>query len=706
MSIKSILNIGTSGLNVAQTNMRVVSDNIANVDTPGYVRKLADQTAYQSLGVGAGVDIARIRRAANAFLEAAGYGAAADLAKAKVGSDLLDRAQAVFGDPTADQNYFKQLDGIYADFNSLAANPTDSLKKSGAVTDITNFLNDSRSIYTALQAIQSDADGQLKTNLETINGLLSDIEKQNTDIRRAAVVNGDATGAINAQGVLIKTLSSLMDIRVSSLPQGGVSILGGDSLSLVGLAGPASLAYGSRANGFGDITVTEAGGAPKSLVDRMKSGEMVGLLQLRDIALPSVMNQLGELVSHAAEELNRAHNASSTVPALQALTGRDTGLDLATGIGGFTGITTIGVMNNSTNLIAKSVKIDFTVGTITVGAGAPTSFTPANFLTTLNAAFGADAAASFANNSLSLSAAAGKGIAIADDAATPATKAGKGFSQFFGLNDLIRSSGIATYDTGMTNASDPGFTPGKVLSLRLSDPNGQTLADVNITTPATTTMAGLLAAMNDPNTGVGKYGTYALDSFGRLGFTTLGTAAVSVSVLADTTTRGAGSPSISQLFGIGDNQRASRLFGYSVRSDIAADPGKLAVAKLDLAPPAGQPNLKTGDGRGAQALANSGGNLANFDPAGNISGGAKTISQYAALVAGALAQRASLAQTAQTSAQSAATAVENRRSAEEDVNRDEELAKLTTYQQSYNASSRLVVAARDIYDILLNMVGG
>ena len=83
-----------------------------------------------------------------------------------------------------------------------------------------------------------------------------------------------------------------------------------------------------------------------------------------------------------------------------------------------------------------------------------------------------------------------------------------------------------------------------------------------------------------------------------------------------------------------------------------------------------------------------------------------TISQYAAQFAGALAQGASLAQSAQTRAQSVATEVENRRSADEDVNRDEELAKLTTYQQSYNASARLVTAAKDIYDILLNMIGG
>lgn len=706
MSINSILNIGTSGLNAAQTNMRIVADNLANVDTPGYVRKLVDQTAYRSGGVGAGVEIARIRRAANSFLEAAGYGAAADLGKAKIGSDMIDRAQSYFGDPTAGGTVFDQLDTIYSDFNTLSATPTDGLKKSQAVADITGFLDQSRFIYTSLQTLQSEADGQIGSNIETINGLLSDIDQFNLDIRAATAVNADATGAINAQGVLIKTLSSLMDIRVLNAPQGGVGILGGDGLNLVSLNGPASLAYVPKASGFGDVTVTEAGGTAKSLMDRMRSGEMIGLMQVRDTQIPAMMNQLGELVSHAAEELNRAHNAASAVPALQTLAGRNTGLDLTTGLSGFTGQTTLAVMDSSTNLIAKSIKIDFTAGTITVGVAAPTAFTPASFLAVLNTALGTDGSASFASDALTLTAAAGKGLAFADDATTPAAKAGRGFSQFFGLNDLVQAAGIASYDTGMTGTSDPGFTPGKVLSLRLSDPSGKTLVDTSITTPAVTTMAALLTAMNDVNTGVGQYGSYALDAVGRLKFTPSGSAAIRVSVLSDTTIRGVAGPSISQLFGLGDNQRASRLFGYAVRSDIAADPGRLALAKLDLAPAVGSANLKIGDGRGAQALANSGNALASFDPAGNILGGVKTISQYAAQVAGALAQRASLAQTAQTNAQSIATEIENRRSADEDVNRDEELAKLTTYQQSYSASARLVTAAKDIYDILLNMVGG
>ena len=39
----------------------------------------------------------------------------------------------------------------------------------------------------------------------------------------------------------------------------------------------------------------------------------------------------------------------------------------------------------------------------------------------------------------------------------------------------------------------------------------------------------------------------------------------------------------------------------------------------------------------------------------------------------------------------------------EGVNLDQELIQLTTYQQAYNASARMIQAVKDMYDTLLNM---
>ena len=78
MSLNTIMSAATSGLNAAQTGLRVVSDNIANINTTGYVRKQVMQTSLVSQGMGVGVDIASVRRAADTYLQGASLLASSD----------------------------------------------------------------------------------------------------------------------------------------------------------------------------------------------------------------------------------------------------------------------------------------------------------------------------------------------------------------------------------------------------------------------------------------------------------------------------------------------------------------------------------------------------------------------------------------------------------------------------------------------------
>ncbi len=50
------------------------------------------------------------------------------------------------------------------------------------------------------------------------------------------------------------------------------------------------------------------------------------------------------------------------------------------------------------------------------------------------------------------------------------------------------------------------------------------------------------------------------------------------------------------------------------------------------------------------------------------------------------------------------TEARQRQASHEGVNLDEELVNLTTYQQAFNASARMIQAAKDLYDTLLNMI--
>ncbi len=706
MTLSSIIGIASSGVATAQTSLRTVADNIANVNTKGYVRKIVEQTSLTSDGRGQGAAVDRIRQAADAYLERSAYTASGKLGAAATLAQGFDQAQALFGDPSSDTSFFNQLDSIYSGFNVASASPSSGLGRSQIVLDLRNFLSDSARINSSIRDLRSQADTQLTNNVDAINNLLKGISSLNTDIVQGNLTNGDATGSESLQRELIKKLSSYMDIKVTTRTTGEVRIIGGDSITLIG-GGPAQLSATLQPSGFSDINVTPSGGSPILLKNHISSGEMLGLTQLRDQELPGLMNQLGEYTSHAIEELNRAHNASSSVPAPQTLTGRPTGfLDQDTAFSNFTGKTTLAVLD-SNSAVAKSALIDFGTGTgagtITVG-GVGTAFTtnsPSTFLAQFNVAMGGTATASFTGGALSITTAAGQGLAFDDKTAPASLKAGKTFSHYFGMNDLITSTGISTYDTGLKSTNSHGFNAGGQIAFDLTDPTGQHLTDITVTVPAApaNAMSDLLTALN---AGVGAYGTFALDpNTGRLNFSSTTT---NLAIRSDTTQRGVGGVSMSALFGIGDVQRSLRTDQYKVRADIVQDGKYLALAKLDLTVAAGQPALKVGNGEGATLLASAGAATASFDKAGHISSGTYSISDYAAQFAGSLARSSAQAVSAQKSADAVNTAAEDRRSKAEDVNIDDELIKLTTYQQAFNASARMVKAAGELYDTLLGMV--
>ena len=160
---------------------------------------------------------------------------------------------------------------------------------------------------------------------------------------------------------------------------------------------------------------------------------------------------------------------------------------------------------------------------------------------------------------------------------------------------------------------------------------------------------------------------------------------------------------MSELFGLG-GVRASRADGFTVRSDIAKDPAKLALAQLNLGAAAGTTALSKNDGRGARLLAGADQTAAAFSAAGGAASGNMSVSRYASELAGEIGGKATIAKNRATSAQTLFTEATGRRNSVEGVNMDEELVLMTTYQQAFNASARLIQAASEMYDTLIGMV--
>ena len=705
LSISSALSIATSGLEAAQTGLSTVSNNISNVNTTGYVREVANQSSVSIAGQTAGVTIDDIARTTNQFLEASNLTATSDSASASISSSMLDQAQSLFGDPTSTtdgSSLFGQLDSVFSAFSTLASTPS-ATAQSAAVSSVTQFLNMTGSIGASLSQLSNQADGQITSDVSKVNTLLGQISQLNQTISQATVSGNDATGAQNQQSALVSQLAGLMNVNVAQNATGGVTVRASDGSVLASSQGAASFSY-DGSGPSGQISFTSVGGQPQAFGARLTSGELSGLMSLRNTDLPSITSQLANLTNQAANALNSVSNAYSAVPAPSTLAGRNTGMDLATDASNFTGTTNIAVVNSS-GVAQTQVAVNFSAGTMSANGGAAVSFTPSSFLTTLNSQLGGAATAGFTNGTLTLAAASGSGngIVVSDDPTAPSSKAGQSFSQFFGLNDLVRSATPTDYDTGLTATSASGYPAGQSLTLRLTGADGSTLKNVTVTTPSGGTMADLMSALNDPVSGVGLYGAFQLDSNGQLAFTPTGGSGVSLSVAADNTANTATGTSISQLFGIGASVRNAAVGGYSVRSDIAANPTLLQTSAVNLAAGAGQPVIAAGDTSAADAFAQAGQTNMSFDAAGEMAATTATLSNYASTVAGAVATSASTADNAATNATAVASETSTRLSSTEGVNIDQEMISLTTYQQAYSASARLISACQSMFTALLGI---
>jgi flagellar hook-associated protein 1 FlgK len=705
MSISDILNIATSGLSVAQTQVSATSDNIANVNTTGYARKIVNQSETVVDGRGLGVHIDSVQSAYNAFLQKASLAANSQASQTAVVSNFLTQAQQMFGDPSSTNSFFGGLDNVYSALSAASDTPSSTLSRTQALNALNNFLTSASNLSTNLSGLRDQANQQTTADVSQVNNILAQISQTDGEIARIGYSGGDTSGLTNNLAQLQDRLSKLMQVQVSPDGSGGISVRSQEGVYLTGPQGPATLSF-TTAGAGGLLTATPPKGQPMQI--SAGGGEISGLMQLAGVTLPQMMTEVSQYVSQAVSQLNAAHNDSSSVPAPNRLTGQSIGMALPTAIGNFSGKTTIAITDAS-GVIQQRVDITFGFGTGSMnvtdntGATSTLSFTPANFLTQLNTALGTEGGASFSNGVLSIAAATSTdGVAITDDPTTPSSNGASTFGQFFGLNNLVQSTQYAN-TTGALGTSSPNTFTGGV-SLELTDSTGAAIRQINLSVSgAQATMGDVI---NSLNAGITAYGFFAMDGQGHLAFNPASAYAGStVSVISDNTSNAAGSPSMSQMLGLGWTTQAALTSSYSIRSDIAANPGLMSLAQLDLSQTVnGQPALGVGDGRGAAAMANSGATNIQFSPAGALSSMVTTVSSYGSQLAGQIGSAASNASDSDKSAQALLTQANAQRSAAEGVNLDNELVNLTTYQQSYNACARLIQASKDMYQVLLQMI--
>jgi flagellar hook-associated protein 1 len=718
MTLNSIMTIATSGLYASQRGIRTVTNNVANVNTPGYIRLDHNQQANVNGNSVGGVEVGTVRRAADRFLQAASLAASSSASGSSERFKYLDSLQGSMGDPTSESSLFGQLDRTLGSFEAGVLNPGSLTTRRAALSDMQALLARVSTLGQDVQSARADADQRIGEQVSRVNTLLVEIAKGNSEIQRSGITD-DLAGAKQRQSTLIDELATFIDIRTNERGDGTSEVRTSDGVVLAGYD-HASLLFSASPTGsttFDRIKI-QYGSDPqlRAFEPNLQSGSLRGLLDVRDKDLSEIALGVGELAGGLADALNAAHNQNATLPPLTRTNGIDTGL-VASDALNFTGKTTIGIVD-ATGVLKRKIDINFDLGTLSVDGGASVSLgalpgpTVGSFQAALDSALGTFGTASFASGKLQLTAAPpvpatapSNGFAF-DEPATGASDRGtKSFAHFFGLNDLVRAGTPPSFATGLNATDSHGLNASASVRLAVRAPNGDILIDRDIAIPSGT-IGDVISALNNVGTGIGLYGGFSLDTKGQIKWTPApGQSDLRLDVMKDTGPRGDTSRSFAQIFGLSATSRETRATSLAINSDIATDPRKLAFARPDLSSVSvGQVGVGLADSRGAQGLFDVSRMRLDFAGPTGTTGRTMSLSDYASALGGDVGTRANQAQTDQASATAFSTEASARRSNVEGVNLDEELVKLTSYQQAYSAAARMIRAADEMYQALLNAV--
>jgi flagellar hook-associated protein 1 len=704
MSLANILGSGFSALTANQRALELSSQNVANVNTPGYSRVEASFKPALLDGRGAGVTVTP-QRVADQYLAAADSKARSAQGAANVRADMMSNAQSYLGDPSNGGTVFSQIDDAFADLSSLSIDPSSAIRRSEVLSSIQNALASIARTSDQIQGQRREADQRLMGGVDQANALMRQIGELNIEIEAANATGRDVSVTLSQQALLIDELAGLIDIRVENSPLGGARIRTNSGALLLDRGVSTIRVDPERSvNGMNALKLVLPGAQDGTAFEsQLRSGSLSGLLTVRDNDLPRLLTQLGEYTAMMVDALNAVHNQSNSFPAPQTLAGRQTGLTAADALN-FSGVTRLGVVD-ATGLMTRQIEIDFNTGTFSAN-GAPVSATGTtigSFVAGLNTALGGSGTASFVDGRLTVSASAGQGVVMSEDSIDPSSRAGRGLSHFFGLNDLVTSSSMSFYDAGMTGADAHGFSPTTSFTMALRDQSGRIIRSVEVQ-PAGTSLNDLVNQLNQPGVFNGE-ALARLTPEGRLVLEPVGTRAARVDIIEDTTQRFGTGPSISALFGLGDQVPALRASNHAIRSDIQTNPSRFSAGQAQLENAlVGARVIATGDGAGASAMAALSNRLLSVSSASGLNTAPTTLADFGGRIAGDVGSRAQQASRDLTSAESIRAETERRRTGLEGVNLDEELMNMNQFQQAYAAASRVIQAARDLYDILLNMV--
>lgn len=304
MSISTAFNSAGSGLAANARQAEVLSSNIANASTPGYVRREAVLAARADGGAGQGVTVDGIRRDVDLFLLNARRAGQAAAAASTQAQGYLTRLEGIQGDTESTGSLVNRVNALDGALVAAASRPESEALLSAAVTAAESLATALNQASRAIQDERLRADHDIAAAVERINTALVRIDELNTRIRVATAAGRDVSGLQDEQAALVDSIAELVPVREVAREQGTIALFTTGGAALVDgraarlefepagmMAADMTLANGALSGLSLDGIDIPVGGA----TGLFQGGTLAGMFALRDSIAPAAQAQVDAL---------------------------------------------------------------------------------------------------------------------------------------------------------------------------------------------------------------------------------------------------------------------------------------------------------------------------------------------------------------------------------------------------------------------------
>jgi flagellar hook-associated protein 1 FlgK len=340
MGLTQALSSALSGLRVTQTGISVVATNVANAETPGYTRKTLGLEAAAAGGASLGVQISGINRELDIYAQRQLRTELAGSSYINVVAQFRSQIDHLYGVPGGTNALDTRLNSFTNSLQALASDPQSLAARQSVLNEAQVFAQQLNQMSTDIQAMRNQAESGIADAVDRVNALLRSIEDVSNQINALSSQDTEIGALLDERDKFIDELAGLVDIRIVGVGGEQIAIFTASGISLFDRRA-SELSFDERPlsaqsmwnvnpalRTTGTISLVSSSGNSLDLIadNAIRSGEIAGLIELRDDILVKAQAQLDEIAHTLALAMSN-RTISSTAATVGAQTGFD--IDLA-----------------------------------------------------------------------------------------------------------------------------------------------------------------------------------------------------------------------------------------------------------------------------------------------------------------------------------------------------------------------------------------